>query len=45
MECQRLTDPAYQNALCEGIVSGIRQYIKETQPTAFFGAPDADPGG
>jgi N-acetylmuramoyl-L-alanine amidase len=44
-ECQRLMDPAYQNALCDGIVNGIRQYIKETQPTAFFGAPDAVPGG
>lgn len=44
-ECQRLMDPAYQNALCDGIISGLRQYIKETQPTAFFGAPDAEPGG
>jgi len=44
-ECQRLTDPAYQNALCDGILAGIRQYIKETQPTAYFGAPDSGSGG
>jgi N-acetylmuramoyl-L-alanine amidase len=44
-ECQRLTDPAYQNTLCDGIVAGIRQYIKETQPTAYFGAPDNGSGG
>ncbi len=41
-ECQRLKDPAYQNVLCDGIINGIRKYIKETQPTAYFGAPDND---
>ena len=38
-ECQRLKDPKYQSVLCDGIVSGIRKYIKETQPTAYFGDP------
>ncbi|MBC2716444.1 MAG: AMIN domain-containing protein [Desulfobacteraceae bacterium] len=43
IECQRLKDAKYQSTLCDGIVSGIRKYIKETQPTAYFGAP-ADEG-
>jgi N-acetylmuramoyl-L-alanine amidase len=38
-ECQRLKDPKYQNTLCDGIIKGIHKYIKETQPTAFFGDP------
>lgn len=37
MECARLTDPKYQETLCRGIVEGIRHYIKETRPTAYFG--------
>lgn len=46
MECQRLTDSGYQNALCDGIIHGIRSYIKETQPTAYFHDPaDKDPQG
>jgi N-acetylmuramoyl-L-alanine amidase len=35
-ECKRLTDIHYQNRLCEGIVRGIREYIKETNPTALM---------
>ncbi len=38
-ECKRLTDPRYQEKLCEGIVKGIRAYIKETNPTALFKSP------
>ncbi len=34
-ECRRLTDASYQDALADGIVKGIRSYIKETTPTAF----------
>jgi N-acetylmuramoyl-L-alanine amidase len=46
MECGRLTDPKYQETLCRGIVEGIRHYIKETQPTAFFGPAEPEgPGG
>jgi N-acetylmuramoyl-L-alanine amidase len=37
MECARLIDPKYQEAICRGIVEGIRHYIKATQPTAYFG--------
>ena len=35
-ECKRLTDPKYQESLCDGIVNGIKKYIKETSPTAFI---------
>jgi len=33
-ECQRLTDPKYQDQLTDAIVRGIRGYIRETNPTA-----------
>ena len=41
MECKRLINSKYQERLCEGIVAGIKKYIKETNPTAFIrtGAP------
>jgi len=35
-ECKRLTNSKYQERLCEGIVVGIKKYIKETNPTAFI---------
>jgi N-acetylmuramoyl-L-alanine amidase len=35
-ECKRLMDINYQNKLCDGIVKGIRAYIKETNPTALL---------
>jgi len=35
-ECKRLTNTHYQDRLCEGIVKGIREYIKETNPTALM---------
>lgn len=38
-ECKRLTDSHYQDKLCEGIVNGIREYIKETNPTALLKSP------
>ncbi len=34
-ECKRLISKAYQKRLCQGIIDGIKQYIKETNPTAF----------
>ena len=34
-ECKRLTDATYQDQLCDGIVNGIRNYIKEINPTVF----------
>jgi len=38
-ECKRLTDTRYQDKLCEGIVKGIKEYIKETNPTALLKVP------
>jgi len=35
-ECKRLTSAKYQEELCDGIIRGIRRYIKETSPTAFI---------
>ena len=34
-ECKRLTSATYQEALCDGIIRGIRKYIEETSPTAL----------
>ncbi len=34
-ECKRLTNAHYQDQLCEAIVKGIQQYIRETNPTAL----------
>ncbi len=33
-ECKRLVNPQYQLRICEAIVIGIKQYIKEITPTA-----------
>ncbi len=46
MECARLVDPNYQETISRGILAGIRRYISETRPTAYFGpaVPDG-PGG
>lgn len=41
-ECQRLMDAKYQNAVCDGIVKGIRKYIHEIQPTANFRKSEND---
>ncbi|MBF0201983.1 MAG: N-acetylmuramoyl-L-alanine amidase [Desulfamplus sp.] len=35
MECKRLINDAYQNALCDAIIDGVEKYIKETDPRAF----------
>lgn len=42
-ECKRLTNATYQEALCDGIIRGIKKYIKETGPTAFI-YPSRDAG-
>ena len=34
-ECRRLVNPRYQDRLSEGIVRGIKKYIRETSPTAL----------
>jgi len=38
-ECKRLTNSGYQERLSEGIIQGIRKYIKATSPTAFRNVP------
>jgi N-acetylmuramoyl-L-alanine amidase len=38
-ECKRLTSEKYQEELCNGIILGIRKYIRETSPTAFNNPP------
>ena len=35
-ECKRLTNTAYQDQMSEAIVEGIKEYIKETNPTALM---------
>jgi len=35
-ECKRLANSKYQDRLCDAIVHGIKNYIKETNPTAFI---------
>ncbi len=34
-ECRRLVNPKYQDRLSEGIVRGVKKYIRETSPTAL----------
>ena len=38
-ECKRLTNPRYQQRICEGIMIGIKNYIKDTHPTALQNEP------
>ncbi|MBW2602923.1 MAG: N-acetylmuramoyl-L-alanine amidase [Deltaproteobacteria bacterium] len=35
-ECKRLNNAAYQDRMSEAVVRGIREYIKETNPTALM---------
>jgi len=35
-ECKRLVSAKYQDRMCEAIVNGIQNYIKETKPTALM---------
>ncbi|OEU60712.1 MAG: hypothetical protein BBJ57_09800 [Desulfobacterales bacterium PC51MH44] len=45
-ECKRIIDAKYQDRMCEAIVTGIRKYIKETNPTALMKSrPQKDFGG
>jgi N-acetylmuramoyl-L-alanine amidase len=32
IECERLLDPAYQDALCDAIANGIQKYVDATNP-------------
>lgn len=38
-ECKRLINPRYQERLCDAIVSGIKEYIREITPTAYLKLP------
>jgi N-acetylmuramoyl-L-alanine amidase len=40
-ECRRLINPQYQQRLAEGIVQGIKKYIREMNPTALQPARSA----
>jgi N-acetylmuramoyl-L-alanine amidase len=45
-ECERLINPRFQESICDAIIQGIKTYIKETSPTAFFkGPPGAGKNG
>ena len=45
-ECERLNNPAYQDMLCEAIVTGIKNYIREINPSAYStNAPGKGLGG
>jgi N-acetylmuramoyl-L-alanine amidase len=44
-ECMRLLDPDYQELLCDAIVNGVRNYIRELNPNAFTGPPSKGKGG
>jgi N-acetylmuramoyl-L-alanine amidase len=35
-ECKRLKDPHYQNLMCDGIIAGIKKYVRHTNPSAFM---------
>jgi N-acetylmuramoyl-L-alanine amidase len=45
-ECERLANSKYQESICDGIIQGLRQYMKETLPSAYTDAPKSSgPGG
>ncbi len=45
-ECERLNNPAYQDMLCEAIVRGIKNYVREINPSAFSAnSPGKGTGG
>ena len=35
-DCKRLVSSKYQDRMCDAIANGIREYINETNPTAFL---------
>ena len=43
-ECQRLTNPSYQDNLADSIIKGIRTYIQQLSPTAFREPVRGSPG-
>jgi N-acetylmuramoyl-L-alanine amidase len=43
-ECQRLTNPSYQENLADSIAKGIRTYMQQLSPTAFSEPSRGSPG-
>jgi N-acetylmuramoyl-L-alanine amidase len=43
-ECQRLTNPSYQDNLADSIIKGVRTYIQQLSPTAFREPVRGSPG-
>jgi N-acetylmuramoyl-L-alanine amidase len=43
-ECRLLINSSYQEHLADSIVKGIRDYIREINPTAFSAPADRVPG-
>jgi N-acetylmuramoyl-L-alanine amidase len=43
-ECKRLVDANYQNRLCDGIINGLRQYLRETSPMTLNRHDQLQPG-
>ncbi|MDY0133243.1 MAG: N-acetylmuramoyl-L-alanine amidase [Desulforegulaceae bacterium] len=39
-ECKRLSTDEYQDKICDGILNGIKKYIKETDARAVYYEPD-----
>lgn len=39
-ECKRLSNDAYKDRLCDGILDGIKKYIQETGARAVFYEPE-----
>ncbi len=35
-ECKRLNNRHYQDLMCDGIIAGIKNYVRQTNPSAFL---------
>jgi N-acetylmuramoyl-L-alanine amidase len=35
-ECKRLKNRHYQDLMCDGIIAGIKKYVRQTNPSAFL---------
>jgi len=35
-ECKRLKNSHYQDLMCDGIITGIKNYVRQTNPSAFL---------
>lgn len=41
-ECRRLINAKYQDQLCDGIINGIRKYVREISPRAYGPNPSVE---